>query len=120
MLRALRYVLLAVLAIALVAVASANRASVTLRLLPPEMDAFFALNRSVEMPLFLVIFASILAGLGIGFVWEWLRAANVREEASLHKQKASHLEREVSRLRQAKAAPGDDVLALLDTKEPGR
>lgn len=120
MLKALRYIFLGLLAIALLAVASANRAPVTLHLLPPEMDAFIGLGRTVDLPLFLVIFASILAGLAIGFVWEWLRASNVRSEASLHKQKAGRLEREVSRLREAKAAPGDDILTLLESKSPSR
>ena len=116
MLKALRYILLALLAVVLLAVASANRELVTLRLLPPEMDAFLGLGRTLNLPLFLVIFASILAGLAIGVVWEWLRAANVRAEASLHKQKVGTLEREVNRLREVKAAPGDDVLALLERK----
>ena len=70
MLRFLRLLFLAVLAIVLVAVASANRQIVNLRLLPEEMDSFMGFGWSVDVPLFLAIFAGIIAGLAIGFVWE--------------------------------------------------
>lgn len=116
MLRMLRLLFLAILGIALVAVASANRAPVTLRLLPEEMDAFLGFGWSVEVPLFLAIFAGIVAGLGIGFVWEWFREAKHRAAASQHKREAGRLEREVSRLRAEKAEPEDEVLAILEGK----
>jgi lipopolysaccharide assembly protein A len=120
MLRALRYIFFALLGVALLAVASANRGTVTLRLLPEEMDRFFGVGWTVDLPLFLVIFAGILAGLLIGFVWEWFREARIRAEASQHRRKVGHLEREVSRLRDAKGEKTDDVLALLDGKGGGR
>ena len=120
MLRFLRYLFLAVLAIALVTVASANRQIVTLRLLPEEMDTFLGLGGSVEAPLFLAIFAGIVAGLGIGFVWEWFREAKHRAAASEHKREAGRLEREVKRLKDAKPEPDDDVIALLEGRGTGR
>ena len=114
MLRTLRLIFLAVLGIALLAVASANRATVTLRLLPAEMDSFLGIGWSVDVPLFLVIFAGIVAGLGIGFVWEWFREAKHRAAATQHRREAGQLKREVSRLRAEKAEPQDEVLALLE------
>ena len=120
MLRFLRLIFLAVLAIALVAVASANRDTVTLRLLPEELDAYLGIDWSLELPLFLVIFAGIVAGLAIGFVWEWFREAKHRSALSQHKREASRLEREVSRLKATKAEPEDDVLALLEGKGAAR
>lgn len=116
MLRSLRYIFLGLLAVALLAVASANRTPVTVRLLPPEMDSFFAAGLSIELPLFLVMFAGIIAGLAIGFVWEWFREARIRAEASQHKRKVVHLEREVTRLKGASGEKQDEVLALLERK----
>ncbi len=120
MLRFLRLVFLAVLAIVLVAVASANRDPVMLRLLPEELDAYLGINWSLELPLFLVIFAGIVAGLAIGFVWEWFREAKHRSALSQHKREAGRLEREVSRLKTEKAEPEDEVLALLEGKGAAR
>ncbi|MCU9848907.1 LapA family protein [Defluviimonas sp. WL0024] len=120
MLRMFRLIFLALLAIALVAVASANRDTVTLRLLPQELDAYLGFGWSAELPLFLVIFAGIVAGLGIGFVWEWFREAKHRAAASQHKREAGRLEREVSRLKAAKPEPEDEVLAILEGKGAAR
>ena len=119
MLRMLRLLFLAVLGIALVAVASANRGLVTLRLLPEEMDQFLGIGWSLEVPLFLAIFAGIVAGLGIGFVWEWFREAKHRAAASEHKREAGRLEREVSRLKAERPEAEDDVLALLEGRKTG-
>ena len=120
MLRLLRLVFLALLAIALVAVASANRDMVTLRLLPEELATVVGYDWSAELPLFLVIFAGIVAGLLIGFVWEWFREAKHRAAASQHRREAGRLEREVKRLQNEKAEPDDEVLALLEGKSATR
>ena len=116
MLRTLRYIFLGLLALVLLAVASANRDLVQLRLIPLEMDAYIGLGWAVQVPLFLVIFAGIMAGLAIGLVWEWVRAAGVRAEAGQQRRRVGHLEREVSRLRGDKDDAPDEVLALLDGK----
>src|SRR5690606_14515755 len=120
MLRFLRFVFLAVLAIVLVAVASANLEVVTLRLLPAEMDAFLGVSWSIEVPLFLAIFAGIVAGLGIGFVWEWFREATQRAAATEHRREAGRLEREVKLLKDARPEPEDEVLAILEGRGTGR
>lgn len=120
MLRFLRFLFLALLAIALVAVASANLQVVTLRLLPAEMDTFLGVSWSIEVPLFLAIFAGIVAGLGIGFVWEWFREAKHRAAATEHRREAGRLEREVKRLKDARAEPEDEVLAILEGRGTGR
>lgn len=120
MLRTLRLIFLALLGLVLLAVASANREGVVLRALPQEVDRYLGLNLSIELPLFLVIFAGILAGLGIGFVWEWFREAKHRAAATQHRREAGRLEREVSRLKQQRAEPEDDVIALLEGKSGAR
>lgn len=114
MLRYLRYGFLALLGLCLLTVALANRAPVTLQLLPEDVGGFVGLGWSIELPLFLVIFAGIVAGLFIGFVWEWFREAKHRSEASRKTREVTKLEREVSRLRDEKAEPQDEVLALLE------
>ena len=65
--RYLRYGFLGLLGIVLITVAIANRSVVTLTLLPAELGALFRLNLSIQIPLFVVIFSGIVAGLFIGF-----------------------------------------------------
>jgi len=114
--RYLRYLFLAVLGICLITVALANRQVVTLRLLPEEMAAFSGLSLQIDLPLFVVVFLGIVAGLLIGFVWEWLREARLRAEAGRARREAATLEREVKRLKhsQAEGEGEDEVLALLE------
>ncbi|WP_318527927.1 LapA family protein [Defluviimonas sp. WL0075] len=116
MLRVLKWLFLALLGLVLLAVASANREPVLLKLVPDEVDSFFGFGLSLRMPLFLVVFAGIVAGLAIGFVWEWLREAKHRSAASQHRREAGRLAREVDRLKADKAEPEDDVLALVEGK----
>ena len=117
MIRYLRYLFLGTLALCLVTVALANRAPVTLRALPEDLSAFFGIGGNVELPLFLVIFGGIAAGLLIGFVWEWFREMKHRSTASTKSREAARLERELSMLRDAKGETQDDVLAILDRKK---
>lgn len=119
MIRTLRYILIALLGIALLTVALANRTGVTVRLLPDDMAAFLGLSLAADLPLFLVIFAGIVAGLLIGFVWEWLREAKHRTTASTKSREVTRLERELAVLRDTKTEPQDDILALLDGKKAG-
>ena len=113
--RYVRYVFLACLGAALVSVAMANRIGVQLSLLPDELAALVGINQRIELPLFVVIFASIVAGLLIGFVWEWLREHKHRAEVSRKKGEVRQLEREVDRLKgSGKSREEDEVLALLD------
>ena len=115
MLRLLRYMLLGAIGIVLLAVASANRAPVTLRFLPEEMDLFFGLGWVVDLPLFLVIFGGIVAGLLLGFVWEWFREMKHRSAASTRSREVTRLQRELAVLKDSSSVPPkDEVLALLD------
>ena len=117
MIRYLRYLFLGALALCLVTVAMANRAPVTLRALPQDLSDFFGIGGSVDLPLFLVIFGGIAAGLLIGFVWEWFREMKHRSTASTKLREVSRLERELATLRDAKGAPQDEVLAILDKRK---
>ncbi len=115
MIRYLRLAFLGVFGLSLIAVAIANRGLVQVRLLPDDLAALTGLAWAVDLPLFLVIFAGILAGVLVGFVWEWFREAGIRGSASQNAREVMRLERELASLRDARGdAPKDEVLALLD------
>lgn len=114
MFRILRLLFLAALAVVMIALALANRDTVTLRVLPPEAAEFLGLDWAVQVPLFLVIFAGVLLGLFIGFVWEWMREYRIRSTGAQATRRAAHLEREVDRLKARTEGPKDDVLALIE------
>ena len=112
MLRILRYALIAVLLIVLLTVALANRAVVPVRLLPEDVGALLGLNWQMDMPLFLVLFGGVVAGVVIGFTWEWLREHKHRRTASQRGKQVARLERELAVMRDSTSLPKDDVLAL--------
>ncbi|CUH68277.1 putative integral membrane protein [Thalassovita gelatinovora] len=114
--RYIRYAFLACLGIALVSIALANRGDVSLALLPETLADLTGLSYRIELPLFVVIFGGIIAGLLIGFVWEWMREYKHRAEASRKSREVHDLERQLKReKRRADSAENkDEVLALLD------
>jgi uncharacterized membrane protein len=95
-------------------VALANRAPVTLKALPEDLAAFTGFAWQVELPLFMVIFGGIIAGLLIGFVWEWFREMKHRSTASRKTREVARLERELAVMKDSQSVPKDDILALLD------
>ena len=119
MIRTLRYILLAVLAIFLLTVALANRTPVVVNALPPDMAAFTGMGMTLELPLYAVIFAAILLGVMIGFVWEWFREHKHRSTASIKSRQVTKLERELAAMRDTKTGSDNDVLALLDDRRAG-
>jgi len=112
--RYIRYAFILALAVCLLTIAMANRASVTLHLLPEELAGFALLPNTLELPLFVIIFLGIVAGLLIGFVWEWFREHRIRAEAVRAQRDVKKLEREVLRLKGDKADDKDEILALLE------
>jgi len=112
--RYLRYGFLGLLAILLMTVAVANRSVVTLTLLPVELGVLFGVNKSVETPLFVVILCGIVAGLLIGFCWEWLREYKLRAEGHRSARQVNKLQRQMRKLQVEKYDEKDEVLALLD------
>lgn len=112
--RYIRYLFLAVIGLGLITVALANRQAVTLHIVPGELSGFFPVTNEFTLPLFLVIFASIIVGLLIGFVWEYFREYKHRADAGRRKREVNRLEREVQGLRDKTGEGKDDVLALLE------
>ena len=119
MIRYLRYIMLAVLAVVLLTVALANRGPVLVKLLPDDVAAFSGFTWQMQLPLFVVLFGGVVAGLLIGFVWEWLREHKHRVHATTKTREVAKLERELAGLRDAKGQVQDDVIALLDSKKAG-
>lgn len=114
--RYIRYAFMASLAIVLVSIALANRGSVALALLPAPLAELTGLSYAIQLPLFIVVFGGIIAGLLIGFVWEWMREYKHRAEAARKSREVHTLERELKRekRRANTAEQKDEVLALLD------
>ena len=117
MIRYLRLILLGLLALLLLTMALANRAPVEVRLLPGDLAALTGLTWAMQLPLFLVIFGGIVAGVLIGFVWEWFREHGHRATAAQKAREVVRLERELAVLKDSTSTPPqDEVLALLDKR----
>ena len=114
--RYIRYAFLASLAIVLIVVATANRAAVTLHLLPDTVEGLIGFSAEITLPLFVVIFGGIIAGVLIGFVWEWLREHKHRAEAARRTREVESLERELRR----KDAALAETAALLTLRKKAR
>jgi uncharacterized integral membrane protein len=112
--RFLRLIFVVALAIVLIAVALANRETVTLSAFPANFGQYLGGRWSVALPLFLVIFLAFALGMLAGLVWEWLRESHIRREARAQAFRATQLESEVGHLRNRHATPKDDVLAILE------
>ncbi len=119
-LRYLKYTFLIVVAVALVLMAMANRETVTLEVIPPDLAAWFGIQFGIELPLFLVVLGSVVVGVMVGFVWEWLREHRYRVEAKTQRQAAKALEREVTTLKGPARDSQDEILALVDGPRSGR
>lgn len=117
MIRYLRLIFLALVGLGLLTVALANRTVVPVRLLPEDLAALTGLTWAMELPLFLIIFGGIIAGVLIGFVWEWFREHGFRANASQKAREVARLERELAVLKDSSSVPPkDEVLALLEKR----
>lgn len=117
MIRILRYLFLAALAVILVTVALANREQVTVLAIPANLAEYAGVQWSLTLPLYIVIFGGIIAGILIGFLWEWLREHKHRSVASTKTKEVARLERELAVMRDTKPEHKDDVLAILDKRK---
>jgi uncharacterized integral membrane protein len=108
--RTIKLILLGIILVGIVVLSLANRGDVTVRLLPEGLDRLLP-GATIELPLFLVSLLSIVTGMVLGYILEWLREYRHRRLAAEKAREAARLKSEVASLRQGK--PKDDVLALL-------
>jgi len=111
--RTIKLILLALILVAIVVLAIANREPVTVHLLPEGMSRLVP-GASIELPLFLVCLISSVVGLVLGYLFEYLREYKHRRRAAENARRAAKLDRDVSRLRKQTNTPEDDVLALVN------
>lgn len=114
MLRTLRYVLIGLVGLCLLTFSLSNTTPVLIKAMPDDLAAFFGVSWQIELPLFLVMLGGVVAGLLVGFVWEWLREHKHRATARTKAKEVSKLERELSVMRDSNTVPQDDVIALID------
>ena len=101
MIRFLKALILLPVAILIVLLAVANRAPVTLSLDPFSQEAP---EFATQVPLFAVIFASVMLGVVIGGMATWLAQGKHRRARRQYRREAQHLKLETERMR-AQAAP---------------
>jgi uncharacterized integral membrane protein len=96
MIRFLKALILLPVAILIVLLAVANRAPVQLSLDPFSQDAP---EIATNLPLFAVIFASVMVGILIGGTATWLSQGKHRRARRLYRREVGHLRTETERLR---------------------
>lgn len=116
--KTIRYSFWAIVGLCLILIGLANRDMITVRAMPEALSELLGLSPDMQLPLFVVIFISVGAGLMIGFLWEWVREHRIRADARGKSREVANLQREVDQLRGAAAGAksDDDVLALLEKK----
>jgi uncharacterized integral membrane protein len=112
--KTIRYAFWAIVGLCLILVGLANRGVVTVRAMPEALFDLLGISPDVQLPLFMVIFAGVAAGLLIGFLWEWVREHRIRAEGRAKAREVEALRREVAALKSEKTSGGDDVLTLLE------
>ena len=117
--RFIRYLVLGALGIVLVTIAMGNREPLTVRLLPDELSRLLGVNWEITLPVFAVLLAAMLAGVALGFVWEWVREHKHRATAVTEKRARQKLEAQVKSVAPSEDS-GDDVLALLENGSTAR
>jgi uncharacterized integral membrane protein len=101
----LRWLILLPVFLIVIAFAIANRRAVIVNFDPFDLDTPAV---ALEMPLFLVVFIAMLAGLLIGGLADWIAQGRHRRTARREKRHARKLEREVEKRRE------EDIRAKAD------
>ena len=96
--RVIKYLFLLAVGYALIVLALANRGPITLKVLPDELSRVVSWNSEITLPMFLVLFAGIVIGLLVGFVWEYLREGKYRSAGNRHRRECERLSNEVARI----------------------
>lgn len=110
--RYIKYALLAIITIAILVVSLANREMVSLVLLPETVAQPLGFNASINLPLFIVIFISVAAGLLLGIIMEWIREYRFRAEGARTKKELRRAHKELK-----SETPKDPAREILDLVE---
>ncbi|MEO1678963.1 MAG: LapA family protein [Pseudomonadota bacterium] len=114
MIRFIKYLFLLAVLACLIVVALANRDPVTLNLLTPELANEVPFAWTYTLPLYMVVFGALAVGVILGYVFEFLREAAIRREASQRREQVKTLKRDLAKVKKENPAATDDVLAILD------
>ena len=112
MIRFLKALVLLPVAILVVLLAVANRAPVQLSLDPFSQEAP---EFATQVPLFAVIFASVMLGVVIGGMATWLAQGKHRRARRQYRREAQHLKLETERMRAQSAPSGAPALPAART-----
>jgi len=112
--KTIRYAFWAIVGLCLILVGLANRGMVTVRAMPEAFSDLLGISPDIQLPLFIVIFLGVAAGLLIGFLWEWVREHRQRAEGRAKAREVKTLRRELAAMKSKATDGGDDVLALLE------
>ncbi len=112
--KTIRYAFWAIVGLCLIIVGLANRGIVALHAMPNALAKLLGVSADIQVPLFVVIFLAVGAGMLIGFLWEWLREHKFRAEGRSKAREVEQLKREMSRMRDSDGDGKDDVLQLLE------
>ena len=112
--RLLQFLIFAPLAVFLVALSVANRAPVTL-----SFDPFSATDPAISfsIPLFWLLFATLIAGVFIGGCVVWVKQGRFRKEARDQKFEAAKARHEAKEAKAAMPSEISDVSNLLPARK---
>ncbi len=114
--KTIRYTFWAIVGLALILIGLANREVVTVHAMPSAVGDLLGISPDISLPLFVVIFLGVGAGLLIGFLWEWVREHRIRADSRARAREVNQLKSEVAKLKSEGKGKQDDVLALLDNR----
>ncbi len=83
-------------------------------MLPDGLSKVSAENPAIELPLFVIILGSVLLGLIIGFIWEFVIEQTKKSDLRRKVAEVEKLRGEITRLKAEKHEGKDKVLALLE------
>ncbi|HEV3247582.1 MAG TPA: LapA family protein [Beijerinckiaceae bacterium] len=95
-----KVIILVPLALLAVAFAVGNRGNVSL-----SFDPFSDTPYTVDVPLFIVVFAALILGVLIGGIATWLGQGRHRKAARMHRRDVERLRSDLDRMRGTSSAP---------------
>ncbi len=116
MTRYIRVIFLTCLSIIILTLAVANREFVDIRILPSELEGFFGSGMIFSIPIFVLFLCSVIFGLFVGFVWEWIREMKYRSASNRKSKDLARVENELNQLKRENGQNEDEVLLLLNNK----